>query len=433
MGLKNQTETHSYRPKLHRWGVGYVSVSPPIVEPFDVTSFGSETTRDRFVQVVSSVSTPSYQTRKKYGYLPINPFYHSRETLSIGDAVFGVRSDPLPPHGVYQNVDWSQSTLGWPKAVNYPEPDVSELYPEMLKRIKGRTWNSPVAAIEARKTAAMVADTTARMFYAYKSLRKGDLDAAKSIFGIAAKDRRRFGTGFHRVDHRRAFNKAYGENPDKAATNAFLELQYGWKPLLADIHDAAYTLADRLHSDRERAQTVSVRTKQQRYQAGANAPVENSPRTEVDFVMESTFDIRMQVRFAADYAASAAAAVGITNPLLVVWELVPFSFVADWFLPVGDFLSSIDATSGKVFLGGTMAVRSHHTYTARFVRRDGYQTASGDDQRTLVLKTRTRLLDFPPVTFPPVEPHGSIQRMLSSIALFNQQIHRRRSANVNGG
>jgi hypothetical protein len=37
---------------------------------------------------------------------------------------------------------------------------------------------------------------------------------------------------------------------------------------------------------------------------------------------------------------------GITNPLLLAWELIPYSFVVDWLFPVGRFLSSLDALNG---------------------------------------------------------------------------------------
>lgn len=36
------------------------------------------------------------------------------------------------------------------------------------------------------------------------------------------------------------------------------------------------------------------------------------------------------------------AKVGLTNPLSVAWELIPFSFVVDWFLPIGKYLDALD-------------------------------------------------------------------------------------------
>jgi hypothetical protein len=44
--------------------------------------------------------------------------------------------------------------------------------------------------------------------------------------------------------------------------------------------------------------------------------------------------------------------LGLTNPLAIAWELVPFSFVLDWLVPVGTWLQSLDATLGVKFVGG---------------------------------------------------------------------------------
>lgn len=40
------------------------------------------------------------------------------------------------------------------------------------------------------------------------------------------------------------------------------------------------------------------------------------------------------------------AGAGLTNPALIAWELTPFSFMADWLLPIGPYLEMLSATSG---------------------------------------------------------------------------------------
>lgn len=50
--------------------------------------------------------------------------------------------------------------------------------------------------------------------------------------------------------------------------------------------------------------------------------------------------------------------LGITNPALIAWELLPWSFVADWFVPVGDYLSLLDATLGWDFQGGSFSAKT---------------------------------------------------------------------------
>jgi hypothetical protein len=38
--------------------------------------------------------------------------------------------------------------------------------------------------------------------------------------------------------------------------------------------------------------------------------------------------------------------MGLTNPAVVAWELVPFSFVVDWFVNVSEFLGQFDEFIG---------------------------------------------------------------------------------------
>lgn len=415
----NQLEKFTWRGIRRTWGKEIISVSPPLVLPFDRTeSFGPLMESTSLELKVQSVNTPSYATKKKYGFLPENPYSRSKLTQSKGYAT-STNYGSVGWMGAYENEEVIFPTARWSMASEFPSPDTTEVVSEILKRIKGTTWNSPVAAIEARKTADMVSSAVEKFIYANRALRKGDLAAFFSIFGLT----------FSRADDRRRqarFRHAYGRRPDDAASNALLEYYYGWIPLLMDIHDACKTLADRLHSPRMDTTTVSVKRNQSVFSRGVD-PVELSPLTNVRWEMESTFQIRMKVRFACDYAASAASAVGISNPLYALYEITPWSFVADWIVPVGDFLSSIDATVGKTFHSGILAISAKHQYDAEFLSRDGFNKGCrGLDQRTLVKKERSVMTSFPPIVFPNVDAHASIRRMTASIALLQQQVARRR-------
>lgn len=44
---------------------------------------------------------------------------------------------------------------------------------------------------------------------------------------------------------------------------------------------------------------------------------------------------------------------GLLNPLEVIWDRVPFSFVVDWFFPVQGLIESLSAEAGLKFLGGS--------------------------------------------------------------------------------
>jgi hypothetical protein len=57
--------------------------------------------------------------------------------------------------------------------------------------------------------------------------------------------------------------------------------------------------------------------------------------------------------------------LGLTNPIAVAWELVPFSFAVDWFLPVGNTLSALTAGQGLTWLGGYITKRVYRAVSIR--------------------------------------------------------------------
>lgn len=49
--------------------------------------------------------------------------------------------------------------------------------------------------------------------------------------------------------------------------------------------------------------------------------------------------------------------LGLSNPMEIVWEAVPYSFVVDWMLPIGEWFHTMDAAVGFRFLSGSCTER----------------------------------------------------------------------------
>ena len=54
---------------------------------------------------------------------------------------------------------------------------------------------------------------------------------------------------------------------------------------------------------------------------------------------------------------TSASQIGLTNPALLAWDVLPFSFVVDWFLPLGGYLSSLDSMLGIQFKHTVVATK----------------------------------------------------------------------------
>jgi len=50
------------------------------------------------------------------------------------------------------------------------------------------------------------------------------------------------------------------------------------------------------------------------------------------------------------------------QPLTVIWELLPYSFIVDWFFPIGSFLQATNATVGLTFSDGYIGRNSTFDY-----------------------------------------------------------------------
>lgn len=132
---------------------------------------------------------------------------------------------------------------------------------------------------------------------------------------------------------------------------SWLELQYGWKPLMSDIYGAALHL---VAPDRLPLIHVKGHAKD-----GSEFEVSQSAR-HGGSSLKYKFDVEHEAWVSMYYALSDASlaefsSLGLINPVEIVWELLPYSFVVDWFLPVGNWLSSMTADAGFTFQGGSLS------------------------------------------------------------------------------
>jgi hypothetical protein len=125
----------------------------------------------------------------------------------------------------------------------------------------------------------------------------------------------------------------------KDVSGRWLEMQYGWRPLVDQAYEAGNALA------------AVTGPRVLRYKANlAKTKEKDLSISPPGFSSMFLCSVRVQILAELSEDISIARSLGLTNPLAVAWEVVPYSFVVDWFLPVGSYLSAwgvIPALKGR--------------------------------------------------------------------------------------
>lgn len=143
-------------------------------------------------------------------------------------------------------------------------------------------------------------------------------------------------------------------NPGMTAAKYWLEYNYAWQPLIQDAYGLMELVRLQLkpallvHANRTVSWPTTLRGELQGYNwYNQNAKYEGKVKT------ESSCRLTGQI----DSTAMRYASAGLTNPASILWELVPFSFVVDWSLPIGNYLQAATATRGLSFVWGSTTQR----------------------------------------------------------------------------
>lgn len=255
-----------------------------------------------------------------------------------------------PPYGAYPYIDlvWRSFAESGPPGgvwIDLLDGNTSiKLVTKLQEQMRGTDFNMAVFLGEGHQTLALIADTAKRIAAALYHLRTGRLHLAVGalIEGTARGNARkvrinRKGDKIY-VDPAQLYSRqrpAAGQSESQFMATEWLKLQYGWLPLLQDAYGAAQSLAHHLSSPF----TQSYRVRCRKEESGT------ATRVVTELYTASTPWTRSHgrsiiARVTENSDSSIAAKLGLLDPEIVAWELVPFSFVVDWFIPIGSYLQA---------------------------------------------------------------------------------------------
>lgn len=137
--------------------------------------------------------------------------------------------------------------------------------------------------------------------------------------------------------------------------NSWLQLQYGWTPLMSDLEGAMNHLARLSLTQKPLVFTKGTAKIEEDVTAPlvARSPYsQNSGHTTWEQKRVASVQLVYGVNSPALIQASQ---LGLVNPLEIVWEVTRYSFVVDWFLPIGSWMSALTADLGYNFVTGSLS------------------------------------------------------------------------------
>jgi hypothetical protein len=262
---------------------------------------------------------------------------------------------------------------GWsPGNIQYPNFD-QNLWngstTKALEKLANQKADLGSNIAEGRQAISLISKTSSKVFKAMIALKHGNFRQVAEELGMSWR------------------SVLLGKFP----ANRWLEYQFGWKPLISDIYDGYqnyHEIVNRdlivtgygsMHADRNGEFVLG----------GSQGPwsVKEKAKCRIDAII-SIPELRQANQW------------NLINPLSVAWEVMPWSFAVDWFIPVGNVLEATTASAGLQFLSGSVSqVRETHQ-TIKFVATGGYTIV--EDGEITIEKLQMRrypIYDFPDPAF----------------------------------
>lgn len=314
----------SYQPVGFRWEKSWSG-----------SDYGPEPLTSIFQKYWSKVdvaSSSGYSPRLKYTYLdrwllrkgkPRRKFQgehnYSCSISMWSDAVYQYYTTSFYPPYAIDSRGWRTFRQvygeGFTTTGSWTSNDSIALRGKLRERIVGSDFNLGVSLAEGKEALDLISNSAIVLADCLRALRRGDIGHAYRRLGIVKAI---------------PSKKSKTFSPEEISSR-WLEVQYGWLPLIGDAHGGAQALAQQLNNP-------MVQT----YRARMWKPLVATP-TSWTIRDGGDWGYRGKTRgqlIARVTEVDVPQLNGLTDPASIAWELLPYSFVADWFIPIGSYLEA---------------------------------------------------------------------------------------------
>lgn len=281
------------------------------------------------IKSISDCVTPHYHSiLTKGGVLPYLPVIIKTDTTEVKSPMTFTTDRKIAPicNLTYGSQILSDSSFTIPALPSIDGSAITQVVNASIASAKTETFDALTAAAELHKTADMIANRVNRVF---------------------------------RIANRAALraSRERGVRRQLAVFNSlWLELRYGWRPLVYDVSNACRQLSEKPRLRNEGHSSVSVDF--------AASTTKTNVGTATQHVCTCVRSGTRTYRGFALASGHFGSAPGF-QPFRSAWELVPFSFVVDWFFDVGSFISAVTPIPGVDTLASGYSIHDEWTLEQR--------------------------------------------------------------------
>jgi hypothetical protein len=332
---------------------------------------------------MDDVSTPDFQVRQARGKYTFSPMEKARSLINASGGYeanvksyiwngssWGYprgyeRSDSnyQPFHRFSENsplaflVHSSNADSTWRNLLGYST--VATARSLLLSRLYAKLSDSDamvgVTLYEAKETADMISRAAKMAYRTGKTFATSPRSALRDLARLTAAEIRHVAT-----DKSKSYRRASQSKALAKLAHSWLQLRYGWQALYYEYED--YTNLS--VSDRTLRRTVVSSTDvmpQYTVSSDGTRDVDASYGERVHFYKGDTYARHTRLSAGAMYRTTAPLApidaVGGRRLFASTWEVMPFTFVLDWFINLSDILATIDTLLTCDILGSWLTTR----------------------------------------------------------------------------
>lgn len=282
-----------------------------------------------FVENMTDVSTPQFVTRSRQGDVLNNGMIQNKDVTER--LKFFCDLKRVSGTNTYELIGTCYATVIPLLAVpGVPPSDaglISQAITEAHARVKVADLDLTVMAAELGETVRLIHDVGCRFLRIYKAFRKHNYRAIRKMASL------------------------------EATRQLWLEYRYGMRPLYFDLR-GVYNYLRRWgdvaprYTARAKPEVLSSSAKTS---GSVTVPVPPNTGNLLDLTAtyerwtEQNISVRAGVLYAVEFSNALTkqlALLGIDRPLDSAWDLIPFSFVVDWFIGIGPFIASWEPKPG---------------------------------------------------------------------------------------